>query len=92
MENSSLTETSMDTAGRPARALPIGSAPPTATFAARLAEVPTMSATHGIQPVGRPARRCATRYRLAMSCALLVSVHVDCAGDLLWVAGVFNAT
>jgi len=58
-----LIDTSMETAGHPASALPIGSAPPTATLAARLAAVPTISATHGTQPVARPARRCATRYR-----------------------------
>jgi hypothetical protein len=65
MANNSLMDTSMDSAGHPARALPMGSAPPTAMFAARLAVVPTISATHETQPVGRPARRCATRKRLA---------------------------
>lgn len=54
MANSNLTATSMDSASGPARALPIGSAPPAAPFAARLAAVPTISATQGIQPVGRP--------------------------------------
>ncbi len=60
MANSNLTEMSMDSAGHPASALPIGSAPPTATFAARLAAVLTMSANQGIQPVAGPARRDAT--------------------------------
>jgi hypothetical protein len=57
----SFTAMSMGSAGQPANTLPMTSLPPTATFAATLAMVPTTSATHGTQPVGRPARRYTTR-------------------------------